>query len=69
MVGTWDRNIEPNFPAPISAARIGLPALLSGGEECGQVHGEYSDQMRMVRRRMALRDGPARRVPALLPGG
>src|SRR5215813_9093722 len=24
--GTWDRNIEPNLPAPISATRTGLPA-------------------------------------------
>ncbi len=24
IVGTWDRNIEPNLPAPISPTRTGL---------------------------------------------
>ncbi len=26
VVGTWARNIEPNFPAPISPTRTGLAA-------------------------------------------
>jgi hypothetical protein len=40
VCGTWERNIEPNFPAPISATRTGFPAARRV-EKMMQIHGEF----------------------------
>ena len=34
VVGTWDRNIEPNLPAPIRPTRTGLPGSRRAASSC-----------------------------------